>query len=128
VIVLGEDMKNRIRAKGINAAKIEIVRDGTEITEDSADAPVLDREVIRKIRSGFRFVLLHAGNLGFYGAWGTLLAAARELTLENIGFVFVGEGAHATPWRRKLQEFRTWILAIFSGEQDSVGACAADVL
>ncbi len=93
VIVLGEDMKNRIRAKGINAAKIEIVRDGTEIAEDSADAPVLDREVIRKIRSGFRFVLLHAGNLGFYGAWGTLLAAARELTLENIGFVFVGEGA-----------------------------------
>jgi colanic acid biosynthesis glycosyl transferase WcaI len=93
VIVLGEDMKNRIIAKGIEAGKIEIVRDGTEIAEDGADVPALDGEVIRKIRSGFRFVLLHAGNLGFYGAWGTLLAAARELTSENIGFVFVGEGA-----------------------------------
>jgi colanic acid biosynthesis glycosyl transferase WcaI len=93
VIVLGEDMKNRIIAKGIEAGKMEIVRDGTEIAEDGADVPALDGEVIRKIRSGFRFVLLHAGNLGFYGAWGTLLAAARELTSENIGFVFVGEGA-----------------------------------
>src|SRR5262249_29699742 len=37
--------------------------------------------------------LLHAGNLGFYGAWETLLAAAKELSSENIGFVFVGEGA-----------------------------------
>jgi colanic acid biosynthesis glycosyl transferase WcaI len=93
VIVLGEDMKNRIIAKGIDEAKIEVVRDGTEISEAGTDAPALDGEVIRKIRSGFRFVLLHAGNLGFYGAWGTLLAAARELTSENIGFVFVGEGA-----------------------------------
>jgi glycosyltransferase involved in cell wall biosynthesis len=93
VIVLGEDMKNRIMAKGIEAGKIEIVRDGAEIAEDGADVPALDGEVIRKIRSGFGFVLLHAGNLGFYGAWGTLLTAARELTSENIGFVFVGEGA-----------------------------------
>jgi len=93
VIVLGGDMKNRIIAKGIDGRKIEIVRDGAEIPEDGADVPALDGEVIRKIRSGFRFLLLHAGNLGFYGAWGTLLAAARELTSENIGFVFVGEGA-----------------------------------
>jgi len=91
VIVLGEDMKNRILAKGISAAKIEIVRDGTEIVADGA-TPQLDEEVIRKIRHDFPFVLLHAGNLGFYGAWDTLLAAARELTAKNAGFVFVGEG------------------------------------
>jgi len=89
VIVLGEDMKNRILAKGIDAGKIEIVRDGTEI----GPVPAVDEEVIRKIRGEFRFVVLHAGNLGFYGAWGTVLAAARELTAENVGFVFVGEGA-----------------------------------
>jgi colanic acid biosynthesis glycosyl transferase WcaI len=38
-------------------------------------------------------VLLHAGNLGFYGAWDTLLAAARELESDGIGLVFVGDGA-----------------------------------
>ena len=93
VIVLGEDMKNRILAKGIDAAKIEIVRDGTEIQVAGAAESVLDEKVIHEIRNGFRFVLLHAGNIGFYGAWGTLLAAAKELTTENVGFVFVGGGA-----------------------------------
>jgi glycosyltransferase involved in cell wall biosynthesis len=38
-------------------------------------------------------VLLHAGNLGFYGAWETLLAAARELEGDGVGLVFVGDGA-----------------------------------
>jgi glycosyltransferase involved in cell wall biosynthesis len=37
--------------------------------------------------------LLHAGNLGFYGAWDTLLAAAPQLAPEGIGIVFVGDGA-----------------------------------
>jgi len=92
VIVLGEDMKNRILAKGIEASKIEIVRDGTEISSDGA-APTVDIDVVRKIRGEYQFVLLHAGNLGFYGAWGTLLAAAKELTTDGVGFVFVGEGA-----------------------------------
>jgi putative colanic acid biosynthesis glycosyltransferase WcaI len=93
VIVLGEDMKNRILAKGVDATKIEIVRDGTEILPEGAVTPAPDEEVVRKIRGDFRFVLLHAGNLGFYGAWDTLLSAAKELGSENIGFVFVGEGA-----------------------------------
>lgn len=43
---------------------------------------------------------LHAGNLGFYGAWNTLIEAAKILRNENIGFVFVGDGAQ----RRKLKE------------------------
>ncbi len=93
VIVLGEDMKQRIVAKGIDVAKLEIVRDGAEIPAEGAFSPVLDEEVIRKIRAEFRFVLLHAGNLGFYGAWSTLLRGAKELAGEGVGFVFVGEGA-----------------------------------
>lgn len=59
----------------------------------SSAAHELDSEVISAIRSGFRFVLLHAGNLGFYGAWQTLLAAARELEPDGVGLVFVGDGA-----------------------------------
>jgi glycosyltransferase involved in cell wall biosynthesis len=39
-------------------------------------------------------VVLHAGNLGFYGAWNTLLSAAKILRNENVGLVFVGEGAN----------------------------------
>jgi glycosyltransferase involved in cell wall biosynthesis len=39
-------------------------------------------------------VVLHAGNLGFYGAWSTLLKAAELLRNENTGLVFVGDGAN----------------------------------
>ena len=89
VIVLGEDMRARITVKGIDPAKIEIARDGAEIFPP----PLLDNEVIRTIRGGFPFVLLHAGNLGFYGAWETLIKAATNLEADGVGLVFVGEGA-----------------------------------
>jgi colanic acid biosynthesis glycosyl transferase WcaI len=36
---------------------------------------------------------VHAGNLGFYGAWNTLIMAARKLASEGVGLVFVGDGA-----------------------------------
>lgn len=93
VIVLGEDMRNRLLAKGVRAEQIEIVRDGTDISPPGAPPRQLDPEVIGQIRDGFRFVLLHAGNIGFYGAWDTLVAAARQLEADGVGLVFVGEGA-----------------------------------
>jgi glycosyltransferase involved in cell wall biosynthesis len=93
VVVLGEDMRARLIAKGVDAARIYIIRDGAEIVPRSAAAAPLDTDVIGAIRRGFRFVLLHAGNLGFYGAWETLIAAARQLGPEGVGFVFVGDGA-----------------------------------
>ena len=97
VIVLGEDMRQRIIAKGVAASRVLIVRDGAELAPANPPAP--DIEVIRAIRGDFRFVLLHAGNLGFYGAWDTLLEGARQLAKENIGLVFVGDGAQ----RERLQ-------------------------
>jgi hypothetical protein len=77
----------------VRAERIEIVRDGTEILAAQARPPQLDSEVMREIRNGFRFVLLHAGNIGFYGAWETLIAAAKQLVGDGVGLVFVGEGA-----------------------------------
>ena len=92
VIVLGDDMRARIVAKGVDAARVTVVRDGAEIP--TAEPPV-DNEVVRKIRGDARFVLVHAGNLGFYGAWNTLLAAAKELQRDGVRLVFVGEGAQS---------------------------------
>jgi|SRR5882724_4106438 len=93
VIVLGEDMKARIISKSVDAKRVAIVRDGAEVAPDFSVPPALDANVIAAIRSDFRFVLLHAGNLGFYGAWETLLAAAREMEPDGVGLVFVGDGA-----------------------------------
>ncbi len=93
VIVLGEDMRARIISKGVAPAGIEIVRDGTDIVSEDAPQPALDNEIIRTIRGDHKFVLLHAGNLGFYGAWETLIKAVCSLEEEGVGLVFVGEGA-----------------------------------
>ena len=93
VIVLGEDMRARIIAKGVDPTRILIVRDGTEVLPANAPLPVVDPEVVRAIRGSFSFVLVHAGNLGFYGAWNTLVTAARNLENEGVSLVFVGDGA-----------------------------------
>lgn len=93
VIVLGEDMRERIIAKGVAPERVVIVRDGAPIPEM---LPAPGHPVTEQVRCGFPFVLLHAGNLGFYGAWETLLAAAEKLhaaTRGQIGLVFVGDGA-----------------------------------
>jgi colanic acid biosynthesis glycosyl transferase WcaI len=93
VIVLGEDMCARIVVKGVDPARVLIVRDGTEIPPPNTPLPAPDLEVVRAIRGSFSFVLVHAGNLGFYGAWNTLVSAARSLANEGVGLVFVGDGA-----------------------------------
>jgi colanic acid biosynthesis glycosyl transferase WcaI len=93
VIVLGDDMRARVIGKGVEPNRVLIVRDGTEIFPSNKVLPAPDPEVLRAIRGNFSFVLVHAGNLGFYGAWNTLVTAARGLASEGVGLVFVGEGA-----------------------------------
>jgi len=93
VVVLGEDMRARISAKGVDPWRVDIVRDGAEILPPTAPFPGPDPEVVRAIRRNFSFVLVHAGNLGFYGAWNTLVTAARKLANDGVGLVFVGDGA-----------------------------------
>jgi len=91
VIVIGDDMRDRILAKGASPERVVIVRDGSSPT-----GPLPDRThpAVQEVRSGFPFVVLHAGNLGFYGAWSTLLKAADILRNESTGLVFVGDGAN----------------------------------
>ncbi|MGA8074966.1 MAG: glycosyltransferase family 4 protein [Candidatus Acidiferrales bacterium] len=97
VIALGDDMRERILRKGVEPERVVVIRDGTMIPETLAEQ---SHPVAQEIRSGFPFAAIHAGNLGFYGAWDTLLQAAKLLERENIGLVFVGEGAN----RERLQQ------------------------
>jgi colanic acid biosynthesis glycosyl transferase WcaI len=90
IIVLGDDMRDRILSKGISPDRVSVVRDGAVIPSTVATP---DDPVVREIRSGFSFVAIHAGNLGFYGAWDTLLAAARLLDDDSALF-FIGDGAN----------------------------------
>lgn len=90
VIVLGEDMRDRIASKGVDPSHIAIVRDGAVLRPPVSSN---GHPAAAAIRDGFEFVALHAGNLGFAGAWHTLVEAARQLENEGFGMVFVGQGA-----------------------------------
>jgi glycosyltransferase involved in cell wall biosynthesis len=93
VVVLGEDMRERIVRKGVPESRIEVVHNGAVIPAADAPPQPLDSELMAAVRGEYRFVAVHAGNIGFYGAWETLVAAARELEDDGVGLVFVGEGA-----------------------------------
>jgi colanic acid biosynthesis glycosyl transferase WcaI len=93
VIVIGEDMRRRIIAKGVEPQRVVVVRNGTELRAEEPQGGGLNQEVIRTIRGDARLVLVHAGNIGFYGAWQTLVSAAQALSSEGVQMVFVGDGA-----------------------------------
>lgn len=126
VVVLGNDMRQRILRKQVDPSRVVVIRDGTEITAPGS-APAIDGQVVRAIRGDFRFVLLHAGNLGFYGAWNTLLEGARALERDGVGLVFVGDGAQ----REKLEKAAAGIsnvrfLPFFPGSKIPSVLAAAD--
>jgi glycosyltransferase involved in cell wall biosynthesis len=102
LIVLGEDMRRRILTQGVPAERIIVVRDGTDIPEQVAPP---DNPVSRDVRCGFPFVVMHAGNLGYAGAWETLLQAAERLTGDGVGLVFVGGGVSADGVRARAAGF-----------------------
>jgi colanic acid biosynthesis glycosyl transferase WcaI len=93
IVVLGDDMRARVVAKGISPAKVHVVRNGADVATTSARTVPAKPDVISQIRGNFRFVVLHAGNLGFYGAWDAIVSAARQLDRDGVSFVFVGDGA-----------------------------------
>jgi colanic acid biosynthesis glycosyl transferase WcaI len=92
VIVVGDDTRERIIAKGIDPGRVVVVRDGALMPMRTSQGNGT-HPVTREVRSGYPFVVLHAGNLGYYGAWGTVVKAARTLNGDGLGFVFVGDGA-----------------------------------
>lgn len=98
VIVLGDDMRDRIVSKGVASERVVVVRDGASIPAVLAPP---NHPAVRDIRGGADFVVLHAGNLGFYGAWTTLLDAAKLLPENGTRMIFIGDGAN----RAHLEEF-----------------------
>jgi colanic acid biosynthesis glycosyl transferase WcaI len=127
VIALGEDMRARIIGKGVDPARVVVVRDGAEIPAAGAVVASIDEDVVKTIRGDARFVLVHAGNLGFYGDWETLVAAAGELAVDGVRLVFVGDGAQREEVRRRATEFPNVIfLPFFPGNKVASVLAAAD--
>ena len=97
IVVLGEDMKERVIAKGISPGRVAVVRNGAPPAEA---LHCKEHPVVKAVRCEYPFVVLHGGNLGFAGAWDSILESARRLEDQQAGFVFVGDGAY----RRRIEE------------------------
>lgn len=91
VVVLGEDMKRRVLARGIDPAKIDIVPNWADGTQMRPLPP--DEELRKELETQGRFVVMYAGNLGLSQSLDQTLVAARTLKDEPISFIYIGDGA-----------------------------------
>jgi len=93
VIVLGEDMRQRLLAKGVAPDKIALVSDWV----DCGNIRPISSSRFRS-QFGQSFVVMYSGNLGLSQQLETVLEAAAHLRDdERIRFALIGEGARK-PW------------------------------
>jgi glycosyltransferase involved in cell wall biosynthesis len=93
VIVLGDAMADRVRAKGVDASRIQVVPNWAD--EDAIRPVQADVNEFRRSHGldGKR-VVLYSGNMGRAHDLKTILGAARVLRDDpDLRFVFVGDGA-----------------------------------
>lgn len=89
IIVLGEDMRQRVLKKGVPENKLTIVTDWVDCAQIR---PVEDSPFRREL--GESFVVMYSGNLGLSQQLETVIAAASRLRDDSrIVFLLIGEGA-----------------------------------
>jgi colanic acid biosynthesis glycosyl transferase WcaI len=93
VVVLGEAMGERVRAKGVAGERVEVIPNWADA---AAVAPVRREEngFLREHGLSGKRVILYSGNMGRAHDLETVFGAARLLRhREDVAFVFVGDGA-----------------------------------
>lgn len=99
IVVLGEDMRRRILARGIDSDKIDIVPNWADANEMRPLPP--QDSVRQELGTDGKFVVMYAGNLGLSQSLDQTLVAAERLRNDPVVFVYIGEGAS----KPKLQSF-----------------------
>lgn len=98
IVVLGRDMAAKLHGEGVPTPKLHVIRYWAEEVRP-------DPEAVARLRASLgwteRYVVMHAGNLGFAQGLDTLVEAAERLRdAQDVLIVFLGDGAA----RRSLQE------------------------
>jgi len=90
IVVLGEDMAQRVRERGISSEKIVIVPNWVDV---QCLLPFTGENRLRKEwQLDGQFVVMYSGNLGLSQNLEQILQAARQLGDAPVRFLFVGEG------------------------------------
>lgn len=104
IIVISEDFKKNIMAKGVPEDKIVVVYNWVDqnavvdITRDENklfDKYGLDRE---------KFYVTYSGNIGLSQNMDMLLNAAKKISIDDIHFVLIGEGAYKAEVEKRVKE------------------------
>ncbi|MFQ5668504.1 MAG: glycosyltransferase family 4 protein, partial [Candidatus Binatia bacterium] len=100
IIVLGDDMRQRLLQKGVDARTIAVL-------PNWVDCDIIRPIVSNPFRAQFgdRFVVMYSGNLGLSQQLDTVLDAADQLRDDpRIVFVFIGEGARKAALQERGQQ------------------------
>jgi glycosyltransferase involved in cell wall biosynthesis len=102
VVVLGGDMRRRVLARGVGAARIAVIPNWSDTTAIRPGPP--SRALRAAWGVGDKFVVMYSGNLGLSQNLDQVLDAAERLVGEPVAFVFVGEGASKERLQKRAAE------------------------
>ena len=105
IIVISEDFKANIMAKGVPEEKIEVVYNWVDEQAvyhvDRADNPLFDRYGLDRSK----FYVAYSGNIGLTQNMELLVKAAEQMREhEDIGFIIVGDGAYKAELEKQIAE------------------------
>ena len=95
IVVISEDFKNNIMAKGVPEEKIAVIENWVDeqavISVSRENNGLFDKYGLDRDK----FYICYSGNIGFTQNMDMLLDAAKELMIyKDIGFVIIGDGAY----------------------------------
>lgn len=121
IIVISEDFKKNIMAKGVPEDKIEIVYNWVDenqvVNVNREDNILFDKYSLDRDK----FYVCYSGNVGYTQNMDMLIEVAKSLqNNENIGFVIIGEGAYKAKLEElvKLNELTNIMLIPFQDYSD----------
>ncbi len=104
IIVISEDFKKNIMAKGVPEDKIVVVPNWVD-TEDVYPIARKDNILIKRYDlDPDRFYITYSGNIGYTQNMDMLLDVAKEIRNDNIRFILIGEGAAKEEVERRVRE------------------------
>ena len=102
VFCLGEDMKQKIKNKGVIRDEIFVIRDWANT---KSLFPVVDKDNLFKTKFGLneKFTIMYSGNIGLTQNLDMVIDAAKAFkNKDEIKFLFIGEGADKANLQEKV--------------------------
>lgn len=104
IIVISEDFKKNIMAKGVPEDKIVVVYNWVD-QNAVVDVPREENKLFDKYGlDRKKFYVTYSGNIGLSQNVDMLLSAAKKIGIDDIHFVLIGEGAYKAEVEKRVKE------------------------